>query len=170
MKDSFQQLVLMFLLSLLLVYMVLASQFESLLSPFIIILVVPMALIGAIFGLLLFGLSINVMSVIGIIILVGIGVNDAIVKVEFIDNARKNGLNIRQAILEASEKRLRPIIMTSVTTIAGMLPMALAIGGSSELQVPLAITVLFGIIFSTSFTLILTPVIYTLLKREKVGG
>lgn len=168
MKDSFNQLILMFLLSLLLVYMVLASQFESLLSPFIIILVVPMALIGAIFGLLLFGLSINVMSVIGIIILVGIGVNDAIVKVEFIDNARKEGMTIRQAILSASEKRLRPIIMTSVTTIAGMLPMALAIGGSSELQVPLAITVLFGIIFSTSFTLILTPVIYTLLKREKV--
>lgn len=167
MKNSFNQLIFMFLLSLILVYMVLASQFESLLSPFIIIFTVPMALTGVAVGLLLFDLSLNVMTAIGIIILIGIVVNDAIVKVDFIDNGVKSGLLIRDAIIQAGEKRLRPILMTTITTVFGMLPMAITSGGSSELRKPLAITVIFGLSFATLLTLIVIPVIYSLFKHDK---
>jgi len=166
MKSSFEQLIFMFLLSLVLVYMVLASQFESLLSPFIIIFSVPMSLFGVAIGLFIFGESLNIMSIIGVIILIGIVVNDAIVKVDFIDKAVLSGMKVRDAIIEAGDKRLRPILMTTVTTVFGMIPMAIGIGGSSELRRPLAITVIFGLGFATLLTLIVIPVIYSLLKKE----
>jgi len=166
MKSSFEQLIFMFVLSLILVYMVLASQFESLLSPFIIIFSVPMSLFGVAVGLFFFHESLNIMSIIGVIILIGIVVNDAIVKVDFIDKAVRSGQKVRDAIIEAGEKRLRPILMTTVTTVFGMIPMAIGIGGSSELRKPLAITVIFGLTFATLLTLIVIPVIYSILKKE----
>ena len=167
MKSSFEQLIFMFLLSLILVYMVLASQFESLLSPFIIIFSVPMSLFGVAIGLFVFAESLNIMSIIGVIILIGIVVNDAIVKVDFIDKAVLSGMKVRDAIIEAGDKRLRPILMTTVTTVFGMIPMAIGMGGSSELRKPLAITVIFGLSFATLLTLIVIPVIYSLFKGNK---
>lgn len=167
MKKSFEQLIFMFLLSTLLVYMVLASQFESLVSPFIIIFAVPFSLLGVAVGLFLFGESLNVMSVIGIIILIGIVVNDAIVKVDFIDKERLRGLSKKEAILAAGEKRLRPILMTTISTVFGMIPMAIGLGGSSELRKPLAIAVIFGLSFATFLTLVVIPVIYSVFKKDK---
>ncbi len=167
MKDSFKQLVFMFFLSIILVYMVLASQFESLLSPFIIIFAIPLSLFGVALGLFITGQSLNVMSMIGIIILIGIVVNDAIVKVDFIDKAVASGKTVKDAILEAGEKRLRPILMTTITTVFGMIPMAIGFGGSSELRKPLAVTVIFGLSFATMLTLIVIPVIYSIFKRDK---
>ncbi|MBN1969212.1 MAG: efflux RND transporter permease subunit [Candidatus Delongbacteria bacterium] len=169
MKDSFSELIFIFILSLALVYMVLASQFESLLSPFIIILSVPFSIIGVTIGLFLFGQSLNIMSVIGIIVLIGIVVNDAIVKVEFIDRQIRDGSDIYSAILEAGNKRLRPILMTTITTVFGMVPMLVSIGGSSELRQPLAVTVIFGLSFSTMLTLFVIPAIYLILKKGRVG-
>jgi multidrug efflux pump subunit AcrB len=168
MKDSFSQLTFIFILSLALVYMVLASQFESLLSPFIIILSVPFSLIGVTVGLYLFGLSINLMSVIGVIVLIGIVVNDAIVKVEFIDRLVREGTPLVEAISSAGMKRLRPILMTTITTVFGMVPMLFTFGGASELRQPLAVAVIFGLSFATMLTLFVIPAIYLILKRGRV--
>ena len=166
MQDSMKQIIFMFMLSFILVYMVLASQFESLLSPFIIVLSVPFAFTGVAFGLLITGQSVNILSGIGMIMLIGIVVNDAIVKVDFIENGIKSGLSVRDAIIDASRKRLRPILMTTVSTVFGMLPMAVTFGGSSELRRPLAITVIFGLSAATMLILVMLPVIYESLKRK----
>lgn len=167
MQESMQQIIFMFLLSFILVYMVLASQFESLLSPFIIVFSVPFAFIGVTIGLFLTGQSFNILSGIGMIMLIGIVVNDAIVKIDFIENGVKAGLSIRDAIIEASKKRLRPILMTTVSTVFGMIPMAIGWGGSSEIRKPLAITVIFGLSAATMLVLIILPVVFEALKKEK---
>jgi multidrug efflux pump subunit AcrB len=167
MQESMQQIIFMFLLSFVLVYMVLASQFESLLSPFIIVFSVPFAFIGVTIGLFLTGQSFNILSGIGMIMLIGIVVNDAIVKIDFIENGVKAGLSIRDAIIEASKKRLRPILMTTVSTVFGMIPMAIGWGGSSEIRKPLAVTVIFGLSAATMLILIILPVMFETLKKEK---
>ncbi|MDA3838100.1 MAG: efflux RND transporter permease subunit [Candidatus Delongbacteria bacterium] len=167
MQESMKQIIFMFLLSFILVYMVLASQFESLLSPFIIVFSVPFAFIGVTIGLYLTGQSFNILSGIGMIMLIGIVVNDAIVKIDFIENGVKAGLSIRDAIIEASKKRLRPILMTTVSTVFGMIPMAIGWGGSSEIRKPLAVTVIFGLSAATMLILIILPVVFETLKKEK---
>ncbi|MCK5759891.1 MAG: efflux RND transporter permease subunit, partial [Candidatus Delongbacteria bacterium] len=167
MQDSMRQIIFMFLLSFVLVYMVLASQFESLLSPFIIVFSVPFAFIGVTLGLFLTGQSFNILSGIGMIMLVGIVVNDAIIKIDFIENGIKAGKSVRDAIIEASKKRLRPILMTTVSTVFGMIPMAIGWGGSSEIRKPLAVTVIFGLSAATMLILILLPVVFETLKKEK---
>ncbi len=166
MQKSMVQIIFMFLLSFVLVYMVLASQFESLLSPFIIVLSVPFAFIGVALGLFITGQTINILSGIGMIMLIGIVVNDAIVKIDFIENTVRAGMSIREAIYDASRKRLRPILMTTITTVFGMIPMAISYGGSSELRKPLAVTVIFGLSFATLLTLVILPVIYEAFKRK----
>jgi HAE1 family hydrophobic/amphiphilic exporter-1 len=166
MQKSMVQIIFMFLLSFVLVYMVLASQFESLLSPLIIVLSVPFAFIGVAFGLLITGQTINILSGIGMIMLIGIVVNDAIVKIDFIENSVRAGMSVREAIYDASRKRLRPILMTTITTVFGMIPMAISYGGSSELRKPLAVTVIFGLSCATALTLVILPVIYEAFKRK----
>ena len=166
MQDSMIQIIFMFLLSFVLVYMVLASQFESLLSPLIIVLSVPFAFVGVALGLFVTGQTINILSGIGMIMLIGIVVNDAIVKIDFIENAARTGMSVREAIYDASRKRLRPILMTTITTVFGMIPMAISYGGSSELRKPLAVTVIFGLSFATLLTLVILPVIYEAFKRK----
>ena len=160
MRRSFRDLAFAFGLALLLVYMILAAQFESFIHPFTILISVPLALVGAVFALALAGQGLNTMSLIGAVILVGIVVNDAIVKVDFINQSRARGNSVRDAILEAGEFRLRPIVMTTVTTVLGLLPMALGIGRGADLRAPLAIAVIGGLIFATALTLIVVPVVY----------
>jgi hydrophobic/amphiphilic exporter-1 (mainly G- bacteria), HAE1 family len=162
---SFRDLTFAFGLALLLVYMILAAQFESFLHPFTILLSVPLATVGAALALFLSGAGLNTMSLIGIVILVGIVVNDAIVKVDFINQLRAQGLPLRAAILEAGRKRLRPILMTTVTTVLGLLPMALGIGRGADLRAPLALAVIGGITSSTALTLIVVPVAYDLFEE-----
>jgi HAE1 family hydrophobic/amphiphilic exporter-1 len=160
MRRSFGDLAFAFGLALILVYMILAAQFESFVHPFTILVSVPLAVIGAVAALFVTGQGMNTMSLIGSVILVGIVVNDAIVKVDFINQARSRGAELRAAILEAARVRLRPILMTTVTTVLGLFPMALGIGRGSDLRAPLAIAVIGGLIVATALTLIVVPVVY----------
>ena len=164
MRRSFRDLAFAFALALVLVYMILAAQFESFKHPLIILMSVPLALSGAVLALVLAGQSLNTMSLIGIVILVGIVVNDAIVKVEFINQARARGAALREAILEAGRVRLRPIVMTTVTTVCGLTPLALGIGRGADLRAPLAIAVIGGLVVATALTLIVVPVVYSVVE------
>ena len=160
MRESFRSLAFAFGLALALVFMILAAQFESLVQPFTIMLAVPLAAIGAVAGLMISRDGLNVMSLIGFVILVGIVVNDAIIKVDFINQYRREGADLREAILEAGRVRLRPIIMTTVTTVFGLLPLALGLGAGADLRAPLAVAVIGGLISATLLTLIVVPVMY----------
>lgn len=164
-ERSFRDLAFAFALALLLVYMILAAQFESFVHPFTILLSVPLATVGAAVALFVAGQGINTMSLIGLVILVGIVVNDAIVKVDFINQARKQGMALRAAILEAGRVRLRPIVMTTVTTVLGLTPMALGLGRGADLRAPLAIAVIGGLISATALTLVVVPVAYDLFEE-----
>jgi hydrophobic/amphiphilic exporter-1 (mainly G- bacteria), HAE1 family len=168
MRRSFRDLSFAFALALLLVYMILAAQFESFVHPATILIAVPLALVGAVFGLFVTSQGLNTMSLIGMVILVGIVVNDAIVKVDFIVQARARGAAIREAVLEAGRVRLRPIIMTTVTTVLGLLPMALGIGRGADLRAPLAISVIGGLLVATALTLIVIPVVFSLVEETRM--
>jgi HAE1 family hydrophobic/amphiphilic exporter-1 len=169
---SFRDLAFAFGLALLLVYMILAAQFESFIHPFTILLSVPLATVGAALALLLTGQGLNTMSLIGLVILIGIVVNDAIVKVDFINQMRAQGLELRAAILEAGRVRLRPIVMTTATTVLGLTPMAFGFGRGADLRAPLAIAVIGGLISATALTLVVVPVAYDLFEdvRRGLGG
>jgi len=168
-KKAFESLNQAILLAIILVYMVMAAKFENLFQPLIIMFTVPMGLIGAFLFLLISGNSLSIISGIGIMVLIGIGVNDAIVKVEYSNQLRKEGMGIREAVMSASKVRLRPILMTTFTTIFGLIPMALMSQTGSELQRPLALVIVGGLFFTTFLTLILIPVSYEALEkfREK---
>jgi HAE1 family hydrophobic/amphiphilic exporter-1 len=170
MQQGFRDLAFAFLLAIVLVYMILAAEFESFVHPFTIMLSVPLSLIGATIGLWLHGAGLNTVSLIGIVILVGIVDNDAVVKIDFINQMRREGLNTRDAIRAAGHARLRPIVMTSVTTMLGVLPMMLGFGTGGGLQAPLAIAVFWGLLASTALTLIVIPVVYEMLDDFRVWG
>jgi len=166
MKKSFRSLIIACSLAVLLVYMIVAAQFESLLHPFLILITLPLGLSGAVWALFLTGQTLNVISIIGMVASVGIAVNDAIVKIDYTNQLRKTGLSLREAVIRASRVRLRPILMTTMTTIFGLLPLSLGLGKGAELQKPLAVSVIGGLIFATFLTLILIPVAYELLERR----
>jgi HAE1 family hydrophobic/amphiphilic exporter-1 len=168
MRRSFRDLAFAFGLALVLVYMILAAQFESFAHPFTILMAVPLALVGAVLALFVTFQGVNTMSLIGVVILVGIVVNDAIVKVDFINQARAAGSGLREAILEAGRVRLRPIVMTTVTTVLGLTPMALGIGRGADLRAPLAIAVIGGLVVATLLTLIVVPVVYSVIEGLRV--
>ena len=164
-RTSFSKLYISLLISIFLMYMVLAMEFESFLFPFIIILSVPMGLIGGILALFIFGQSINVISLIGLIILIGIANNDAVVKVEFIMRKRAEGLALREAIIQAGKDRFRPIVMTSLTTIFALIPMIIGLGAGVQLRKSLSIAIAGGLVTSTLLTLIIIPVFYSYMER-----
>ena len=160
MRRSFRELLFAFLLAVLLVYMILAAEFESLVQPFTILLSVPLGLIGAILALWLFGGGLNTVSLIGIVILVGIVDNNAVVMIDFINQRKAEGAPLREAILDAGRARLRPIVMTTITTMLAIMPMMLGIGAGAGLQAPLAIAVFGGLFTATALTLLVIPVVY----------
>lgn len=161
MIESGKKLIGALVLSILLVYMLMAALFESLLNPFIIMLSVPLAIIGAILGLIMTGETLNIVSMIGIIMLIGLVTKNAILLVDYTNTLRGRGMERNPAILEAGPTRLRPILMTTFAMIFGMLPTAIKLGRGSELRAPMAIAVIGGLIVSTLLTLILIPVMYT---------
>lgn len=163
MVKSFRELFSALILSLFLVYMIIAAQFESLLFPFAVILSVPFAFIGVIMALMLTGTSLNVLSLIGLIMLGGIVVNNAIVLIDFINQLRKKGMQRNEAVIQAGKTRLRPILMTTLTTVLAMVPMAFATGEGAEMRTSLAITIMGGLTSSTFLTLIFIPVFYSYL-------
>jgi multidrug efflux pump subunit AcrB len=154
-------------LALFLVFVVMAVQYESLRNPLVIILSVPFALIGVALGLQVSGLPLSMPIWLGLVMLAGIVVNNAIVLVEYIEIERNRGLPVTQAIAEAARLRLRPILMTTLTTVVGMLPLALAFGEGSEMLQPLAVTIVAGLSFSTLVSLVLVPCVYRLLAGKR---
>lgn len=166
-SESFSELYKSFLLATLIVYLILAAQFESFLHPLNIIITVPIGVIGSVIGLIVSGLSLNVISLIGIVVLCGIGVNDAIVKLDYMVYLKQNEkCTTREAALRAGEDKFRPVVMTTLTTIVAMLPMAFGYGGNAEINQPLAVTIIGGISFTTVFTLFVTPVVFELFESK----
>lgn len=166
MNSSFRSLIMALLLAVFLVYLIMASQFESLLHPFVIFFSIPLALVGAIIALWITQSTISVVVFIGLILLAGIVVNNAIVLVDLINQLRQQGLPKAEAIIEAGRLRLRPILMTTLTTTLGLLPMAMGLGEGAEIRAPMAITVIGGLIISTLLTLVIIPVMYMILDRK----
>ena len=166
MEQSFNSLIFAVLLAIFLVYIVMAATFEHLGHPFIILFTIPLALIGVIIGLYITGYAISVISMIGAVFLVGIVVNNAIVLIDAINQIRQQGVEKLEAIIIASKSRLRPILMTTFTTVLGLLPMAIGFGEGAELRAPLAVVVSFGLVIATGLTLFIIPVCYRLMPSK----
>ena len=154
-------------LSVFLVYVIMAAQFESLIQPFIIMFTIPLAFVGAVIGLKILGVSLSVVVFLGMITLVGIVVNNAIVLVDYTNTLRERGLPLGEAITTAGRVRLRPILMTTATTVLGLLPMALGLGDGAEIRTPMALTIVFGLTTSTLLTLLVIPTMYYLVERAR---
>jgi len=165
-REAFGSLKFTSLLAIILVYMVMASQFRSLLDPFIIMFSVPLGMIGVIWALFLTGTTLNVTSFMGIIMMVGIVVSNGVLLVEYMNELRRHGLGVREAVITGGRTRLRPILMTSLTTLVGLIPMALGIGTGSEANAPLARAVVGGLALSTALTLLLIPTLYLMLEER----
>ncbi len=166
-QESMNSLLFALALSIVLVYMVLASQFESLLHPFTILLTIPLAVVGAILLFFVTGTTINMMGVIGIVMLVGIAVNNSIILVDRINQLIATGSNLTDAIVEAGQQRIRPIIMTTLTTILALLPLTFSFGEGASLRSPMAIAVIGGLITSTLMSLMVIPCVYYILEQTK---
>jgi len=159
-KESMSDLTFALILSLVLVFMVLSAQFESIIQPFIIMLTIPLAGVGTIITFILLGRPLNMMAYIGIIMLGGIAVNNAIILIDRINQLREEGMNRKEAIILAGSQRIRPIIMTSLTTILALLPLTIGIGESASLRAPMALAVISGLVSSTLLTLMIIPCVY----------
>lgn len=166
-RETFMYLGIAILVAAALVYMVMAGQFESFLEPFIIIFTIPLALIGVVLGLLVTGTTLSVMSLVGVLMLAGIVVNNGIVMVDYANQLRRRGQAMEEAIVEASTTRMRPILMTALTTILAMVPLALEIGEGAESWSPMAISVIGGLTVATILTLVVEPCIYVVFGRYK---
>jgi len=171
-SEAFTDLLLLLVLSIILVYMVMAAQFESLLDPFIIMFSIPFAFTGVVLGLFVFGQTFNVISFLGAILLVGIVVKNAIVLVDYINITRARGIELKEAIIYSGRNRLRPVLMTTLTTLLGTLPLVISSGEGSEVWKPLGVATVGGLTISTLITLVLVPVIYSIfetrVKKKKV--
>ncbi|MEA3221602.1 MAG: efflux RND transporter permease subunit [Thermodesulfobacteriota bacterium] len=175
MQTSFKELSKAFIVGILLIYMIMAAQFESFSQPFIVMFTLPLAYIGVIVGLAITGKTVSVPAAMGLIILMGIVVNNAIVMIDYINQLRQKGMKKKDAIIEGAGVRLRPILITSVTTICGMLPMAFSTGEGSEMRSPMAVSVAFGLLFAMVLTLFVIPATYSVIDnisrrvRKKMG-
>jgi HAE1 family hydrophobic/amphiphilic exporter-1 len=168
MVDSFASMQLALILALVLTYLVMAAQFESLLHPLIILAAVPFGLVGVLLTLAIFAVPVSAIALIGVIMMAGIVVNNAIVLVDYINQLRRRGLQPYAAIRQAAVTRVRPILMTTATTVLGLVPLALRLGEGWELRQPLAVTVIGGLLFSTLITLVLVPILYSLIGGHGV--
>lgn len=153
-------------LALMLIYLILAAQFESFIDPLTIMLTVPLALAGALLSLWVFGQTLNIFSEIGMIMLIGLVTKNGILIVEFANQKREQGMDKMEAVIEAAQQRLRPILMTSLATSLGALPIALSLGAAAASRVPLGIVVVGGILFSLILTLLVIPAVYTFISGK----
>jgi len=167
-QESFADLFSLLLLIIMLVYIVMATQFESLRSPFIIMFTIPFAFTGVILSLWLTGETLNLISMIGSVMLVGIVVKNGIVLVDYTNLMRDRGLSLSQAVLTSGRSRLRPVLMTTLTTVLGMLPLAIGFGEGSEIWRPMGVAIMGGLTFSTVITLVLIPVVYTIFGANRL--
>ncbi len=171
-KENFTMVIFAFLLAVILNYMIMASQFESFLQPLIIMLTVPLALFGVAVALWLSGNSLNVISLLGAVLLVGTSVNNGIILIEYINQSREEGMDVEKAAMEAAKVRTRPIIISALTSVVGLIPLALGLGEGSELRAPMAVAMIGGTVSSTFLTLFVIPCFYILMTRlaEKFSG
>jgi multidrug efflux pump subunit AcrB len=167
-KESSSNTTFAFLLALLLIYLVLAGQFESFKDPFIIMITVPLAIAGALISLWMFDQTLNIFSQIGMIMLIGLVTKNGILIVEFANNKRLEGFAKKEAVLEAASQRLRPILMTSLATALGALPIALSLGAAATSRMPLGIVIVGGIFFSLFLTLFVVPAVYIFVSGRHV--
>jgi multidrug efflux pump subunit AcrB len=156
-----------FILALILIFLVLAAQFESFVDPFIIMITVPLALAGAVLALWTFGQSLNIFSQIGIIMLIGLVTKNGILIVEFANQKREHGLDKYNAAIDSAVQRLRPILMTTLATTLGALPIAVAFGSAGKSRVPLGIVIVGGMLFALVLTLFVVPALYSYISRKK---
>ena len=166
-SDSMSQLVLMLVLAVIFIYLIMVVQFQSLVSPFIIMFSIPLAFTGGFIALFISGQEVNVTSMLGFIMLAGLIVNNGIVLIDYINQARREGVSKKEAIIDAGKTRLRPILMTALTTILAMSTSAIGIGEGSEMMRPMAITIIGGLVYGTLLTLVVIPCIYDAFNREK---
>ena len=166
--EAVEQLLLMLLLGVLLVYLVMVAQFQSLKSPFIVMFTIPLAFTGGFIGLLVCGMEVSVVSLIGFVMLVGIIVNNGIVLVDYINQLRLEGMERRAAILEAGKTRMRPILMTTITTILGLIDMAVRESPGTALMRPVAVVCIGGLVYATLMTLFVVPIIYDMLNKKEL--
>jgi len=164
-KENFAKVTFAFVLSIMLVYMIMASQFESFIQPMIIMVTVPLALFGVSIALWVTGTSLNVISLLGVVILGGVVVNNGIMLIEYINQRRDDGLDTIPAAIEAARVRTRPILMSATTSVFGLIPLALGLGEGAELRQPMAIAVMGGLISSTFLTLVVIPALYIVVTR-----
>ncbi len=167
MRDSFRSFAIGLILAVVLLYLILVAQFQSFVDPFIILVAVPPGIMGVILTLYLSGTTLNVMSLMGVVMLVGIAVSNSILIVEFTRHLRKDGMPVREAVAVACRVRLRPVLMTSLATIIGLMPMALKLGAGSEAYAPLARAIIGGLTVSVIMTVFLVPAAYYLVYRER---
>ena len=165
--EAMVQLVLMLLLGILLVYLIMVAQFQSLKSPFIVMFTIPLAFTGGFIGLLVTGLDVSVISVIGFVMLTGIIVNNGIVLVDYVNQLRADGMAKHDALIEAGQTRMRPILMTSLTTILGFVMTAVGVGGGSEMMQPIAVVCIGGMTYATLMTLFVVPIMYDVFNRKE---
>ncbi len=163
-QKAAQDLIIIFLISLFLVFVVMAIQFNSLKHPLIILFIIPLTITGVLIGLFITQKELSIMSGIGVIMLVGIVLNNGILLIDRVRQLRNDGLDINNSLIDAGKERIRPIFMTTLTTVGGMIPLALATGTSSGYQAPLAVVIISGLLFSTFITLILIPAVYLLFE------
>jgi HAE1 family hydrophobic/amphiphilic exporter-1 len=166
METSFNSMRMAILLAIFMVYLVMASQFESFIHPLVILFSVPFSIIGVLATLYLFEVRISIVVLIGVILLAGIVVNNAIILVDYANRQRQKGMSKIEALQRAGSVRLRPILMTTATTVLGLAPMALGLGEGSELRTPMALTVIGGLVASTALTLLIIPAVYSLIDRR----
>ena len=166
--EAVEQLLLMMLLGVLLVYLVMVAQFQSLKSPFIVMFTIPLAFTGGFIALLICGMEVSVVSLIGFVMLVGIIVNNGIVLVDYINQLRLEGMERRQAIVEAGVTRMRPILMTTITTILGLLDMAVRKSAGTALMQPVAVVCIGGLLYATLMTLFVVPCIYDMVNKKEL--
>ena len=166
-NEAMEQLMLMLILAVVFVYLIMVAQFQSLLSPFIIMFTIPLAFTGGFLALFLTGSEVSVIALLGFVMLAGIIVNNGIVLVDYTNQLRREGLGKKEAIVEAGKTRVRPILMTALTTIVAMFIMALGLDSGSEMMQPMALVVVGGLIYGTLLTLIVVPCIYDAFHRDR---
>jgi multidrug efflux pump len=165
-REGSQAVFFVFVLALLVVYLVLAAQFESFVHPFVIMLTVPLAVVGALLGLYFTGQTLNIYSQIGMVMLIGLAAKNGILIVEFANQLRDHGRDFNEAVIEAASMRLRPVLMTALTTVAGSIPLIMATGPGAETRFVIGVAVFSGVLFATIFTLFVIPASYGLLARR----
>jgi multidrug efflux pump subunit AcrB len=166
-QESLDSMIKSFWLAIFLIYVILAALFRSFVQPVIILFTIPFSFIGVVAGLFIMDIELSLLAVIGIVALVGIVVNDSLVLVDFINRARESGVALYDAVIDSGKTRLRPVLLTSLTTIGGLGPMAFGLGGSEPYLAPMAISIVWGLTFATVLTLLVIPCLYVIVEDFK---